>query len=501
MDNFNPIIKQDYPDPDIVRVGGMYYLLSTTMHFFPGGSVLSSRDLINWEIEGYVFDELDSTAQEHLEHEQNIYGHGMWAPSLRYHNGLFYALFLSIGKKSTYVFTAEKAAGPWKRHVINTEFYDASLLFDDDRVFVIHGNTEIRLTEIDIDNFTVKKNGLNLSLFKDEHNVSLGYEGTHAYKIGSTYCIFNIHWPKDDPAIRTQVVHTSENIEGPYLETELIRDDYGLSDNGVAQGGIIDTPSGKYYGFFFRDQGACGRIPILTPIEIRNGVPFVGENGKIPAFEPPVFGKRSSKTEPLYASGFLKDGKLHKAWQFNHLPKQSLYAFNGNSYSITTDKLCVNVTEAVNTLTQRSTWPKCHAEVTVDASKLNFGDHAGICAFESCYGELSITKEIGGYFLNLITRDVNDKLNGRTDCFPGNLLEQIALPSSTVRLRIDMNFQGLADTALFSYKTEKRFEKLPYSHKLAFRLDHFCGVRFGLFCYSTSVTGGTAVFSDFKYGI
>jgi beta-xylosidase len=501
MDNFNPIIKQDYPDPDIVRVDNVYYLLSTTMHFFPGGSVLRSYDLINWEIAGYIFDELDSTSAEHLEYEQNIYGHGMWAPSLRYHNGLFYALFVSIGKKNSYIFTAAKAEGPWERHTIDAVFYDASLLFDDEKTYVIHGNNEIRITEIDINEFKVKEKGLDQTLFKDEHNVKLGYEGSHAYKIGSTYCIFNIHWPNDDPAIRTQVVHTSENITGPYKETELIRDDYGLPGNGVAQGGIIDTPDGRLYGFFFRDQGACGRIPVITPMEIRDGIPFVGTNGKIPSFEAPLSSGSSRKCQPVFASGFLKDGKLQLPWQFNHLPDMSLCHLEENTYSITTGKLSVNVTEAQNTLTQRSTWPKCHAEVTVDASDLKFGDHAGLCAFEGCYGQISISKEVGGYYLNIITRDVNDKLPGKTDCMPGNLMEKIALPSSKVRLRIDMNFEALEDTAFFSYKTDKRLEKTSYTHKMAFRLDHFCGVRFGLFCYSTSKTGGTATFSDFKYGL
>ncbi len=501
MENINPIIKQDYPDPDIVRVDNTYYLLSTTMHFFPGGSVLRSYDLIHWEIAGYVFNELDKTPAEHLSYEQNIYGHGMWAPSLRYHDGLFYALFVSIGKNYSYIFTAADTAGPWERHTINEAFYDASLLFDDDRVFVIHGNNEIKITEIDINRFEVKKGGLNIVAYRDEHNVGLAYEGSHAYKLGNLYCIFNIHWPKDEPAIRTQVVHVADRIEGPYREKELIRDDLGLPHMGVAQGGIIDTPEGKLYGFFFRDQGACGRIPILTPMSVKDGFPFVGENGIIPEFDPPASSKQGHRCRPLYSSSFTESGKLSLSWQFNHIPDPNLYRICNNTFELTTGKICTNVTEAVNTLTQRATWPKCHAEVTVDVSMLNLGDHAGICAFESCYGELSISKEEGGYYLNLITRNREDHFNGKRDCMPGNPVEKILLRSPVVRLRIDMDFENMNDMASFSFKSDKRFEKLPYFHKLAFRLDHFCGVRFGLFCYSTSVTGGTAKFSNFKYGI
>ncbi len=501
MEYFNPITKQDYPDPDIIRVDSTYYLLSTTMHFFPGGAILRSFDLVNWEIVGYVFDELDSSVAEHLKYEQNIYGRGMWAPSLRYHNGLFYALFVSIGNNNTYIFTAKDPAGPWERHSINAAFYDASLLFDEDRTFVIHGNTEIRITEIDIDNFSIKKDGLDIIAFKDEHNVGLGYEGSHAYKVNSSYCIFNIHWPKDEPAIRTQVVHVADRIEGPYREKELIRDDYGLPGNGVAQGGMVSTPDGHLYGFFFRDQGACGRIPVLTPMCMKDGFPFVGASGLIPAFEPPVSTNPKHKYSSLYTSSFTDGDKLALPWQFNHLPDPLLYRLGNNSFEITTGKLSSNVTEAVNTLTQRAFWPKCHAEVTIDASRLRLGDHAGLCALESCYGQLSVSREPGGFYLNLITRNINEDFNGRSDCIPGDLVEKILLPSPVVRLRIDLNFENLEDYAAFSYKTDKRFEKLSYIHKLAFRLDHFCGVRFGLFCYSTSDFGGTAKFTDFKYVI
>ncbi|MBP5248875.1 MAG: family 43 glycosylhydrolase, partial [Lachnospiraceae bacterium] len=116
MTKINPIIRQDYPDPDIIRVGDTYYLLSTTMHFFPGGSLLASHDLVNWEIINYLYtDALDSVPGESMLYEQNIYSHGMWAPTLRYHNGTFYALFISIASGRTFIFTATDPARAWKK--------------------------------------------------------------------------------------------------------------------------------------------------------------------------------------------------------------------------------------------------------------------------------------------------------------------------------------------------------------------------------------------------
>ena len=57
----NPITRLDYPDPDVIRVGDIYYMVSTTMHFMPGGEILRSYDLVNWEHAAFVYDRLDST--------------------------------------------------------------------------------------------------------------------------------------------------------------------------------------------------------------------------------------------------------------------------------------------------------------------------------------------------------------------------------------------------------------------------------------------------------
>ncbi len=56
------ILNCDYPDPDVIRVGDVYYMLSTTMHFFPGGAVLRSYDLVHWELVNYLYDVLENTA-------------------------------------------------------------------------------------------------------------------------------------------------------------------------------------------------------------------------------------------------------------------------------------------------------------------------------------------------------------------------------------------------------------------------------------------------------
>ena len=88
----NPVIWSDVPDPDVIRVGDDFYLMSTTMHLMPGAPVMHSKDLVNWEIVSYVFDSLHDVPKYDMK-EGTVYGRGQWATSLRYHNGKYYVYF------------------------------------------------------------------------------------------------------------------------------------------------------------------------------------------------------------------------------------------------------------------------------------------------------------------------------------------------------------------------------------------------------------------------
>ena len=128
----NPVIYSDFPDPDIIRIDDTYYMVSTTMYFMPGCDILRSYDLIHWEIIARVYDALDNTDGHHLKGEENIYGQGMWAPTIRYHNDKFYIAFTANDTHKTYLFVADQIEGPWEKRVIDGWFYDSSLFFDDD---------------------------------------------------------------------------------------------------------------------------------------------------------------------------------------------------------------------------------------------------------------------------------------------------------------------------------------------------------------------------------
>ena len=142
----NPMLWADVPDPDVIRVGDTFYLVSTTMHLMPGAPVMASKDLKNWETVGYIFDRLTDSPKYDLQ-QGTAYGRGQWATSLKYHNGKFYALLAPNEQGAmgdTYIFSAEKAEGPWELVSRMRHFHDCSLFFDDDgRVYVIYGTGEL----------------------------------------------------------------------------------------------------------------------------------------------------------------------------------------------------------------------------------------------------------------------------------------------------------------------------------------------------------------------
>lgn len=101
----NPIFYDECSDPDIIRVGEDFYLTSTTMHSVPGLPVLHSKDLVNWELLSYALTEFDLGEEFRLEQGKESYGQGIWAPCIRYHEGVFY-IFSNINRHGLQVFTS-----------------------------------------------------------------------------------------------------------------------------------------------------------------------------------------------------------------------------------------------------------------------------------------------------------------------------------------------------------------------------------------------------------
>ncbi len=194
----NPIIPMDFPDPDILRVGDTYYMVTTTMYFMPGCDILRSHDLIHWEFCTHVYDALEDTPAQRLEGGANAYGKGMWAASLRMRGDTFYISFIAKDTGKTYLYAADSVEGPWRKGEIEGFYYDSSLFFDGDgRAYIVHGNAQVYITELRDDLTGPKRGGLNRMIADSGKGGFLGYEGSHFYRIGGRYYLFVIHSRRD----------------------------------------------------------------------------------------------------------------------------------------------------------------------------------------------------------------------------------------------------------------------------------------------------------------
>lgn len=514
----NPILKMDYPDPDVIRVDDTYYMVTTTMHFMPGCEILRSYDLINWEHLTYVYDRLDSTDAQKLTGDKHVFGKGMWAATIRYHEGVFYIVFVANDTGKTYLYKSSDIEGPWEKSLIEGFYHDCSLLFDEGRKFLVYGNTKVYLTELNDEMTGPKEGGLHRLIVSDEGNPNLGLEGSHLYKINGRYYLFMIH-SRRDRWMRTEACFSADSLEGEFVGGDVLEDDMGLTPMGVAQGGIVDDPEGNWYSIMFQDSGAIGRIPVLCPVTWENGLPVFGTDGKVPT-ELSLPGTRPEyEYAPLYGSDDFKENFLeeYKAgadidrrsygsfgfksfWQFSHEPELSLISVDkkDGAVRITTDKLASNIHQARNVLTQRMISPGCAGEVTVDAENLKEGDFAGITVYQGNYIWIGVTRR-GGKLFAVTTTFTSKEDIWITSKEPGEEQCCIPLEDSKVRFRLSASFGPGKDEAFCSILEDNEWKEAGPKHKLSFRLDHFTGARFGLFIYSTQEPGGSAIFSDFTY--
>jgi xylan 1,4-beta-xylosidase len=142
----NPLFYEEFEDPDVIRVGEDYYLAGTTMHMDPALIVLHSRDLVNWELASFCMDRLDLGPAFRLE-RGNIYGRGIWAPCIRYHDGMFY-IFSNVNGVGCQMFRSKSPNGPWTRSQL-PGMHDLSVLFDDDgKIYAIYGASRPTIVEL-----------------------------------------------------------------------------------------------------------------------------------------------------------------------------------------------------------------------------------------------------------------------------------------------------------------------------------------------------------------
>ena len=515
----NPVIFADVPDIDFIRVDDAYYMVSTTMHLSPGCPIMKSYDLVNWEIVNYVFNTLDDADNLALRNGEHSYGKGQWAASIRYHNGIFYVGFLSYSTGKSYIYyTKDIENGKWDRFVFDEGFHDMSLLFDEDgRVYIIYGGGDIWCVELEKDLSAVKPETKRKIISDAGLTPGCLAEGAHAYKINGYYYIFIITWPSGGR--RTQLCYRSKSLDGDWEMKVILDDNLGFRNDGVAQGGIIDSADGNWYCLLFQDHGAVGRLPVLMPMTWEDDWPVVGIDGKAPkTAEIPVKGMERkgivtsdefinsqivrsyhSFADSLEAAGEndYNGSNLLPEWQWNHNPDNRLWSLTEREgyLRLKTGTVCRSVTQARNTLTQRTFGPECSAYIRLDVAKMKDGDVAGLSAFAERYGYVGVKMENGKKYIVMARYDDNDSVEKEFE------KERTELAGNEVFLRVDCDYNNAADKAYFYYSLDgESWTKIGDTLQMNYYGLHFMGYRYAIFNYATEQAGGYVDVDYFRVG-
>ncbi|GMK37578.1 beta-xylosidase [Paenibacillus sp. CCS19] len=497
----NPILNADYPDISAIRVGSDFYMVSSTFVSFPSVPIMHSKDLVNWEIIGYVTANLDGTGKSYtLTNTFEDYGHGSWAPTIAYRNGTYYVGYYQAQGKFI-MFTATNPAGPYTKTVFSQGFHDPGLFIDDDGTgYIISEANDVKISKLSADYKSVVSSTVATRI----EGVTGSYlvEGTHVMKRNGYYYIFRNSTP---PESYTYLLR-SKNIYGPYEMRILLNGPTIPGGAQIHQGGPIDTPTGEWWFYAFQDGNGLGRRDILIPMQWQNDWPILGDPATVrnvtiggisyPMGSVPVTYRKPNvgSTYPIMTipnTDEFYSSSLGVQWQWNHYPDNTRWSLSERSgYLRLHAKNANSLWRATNTLTQRVEGPDSQGTIELDTTNMLDGDNAGLSLLNIPYGWIGVTKSGG---VKRIVATINAKEDAAGTVATGPILN-----SNLVYLRANADL--LTNKATFSYSTDNvNFIQLGGQLNMPFDLGFFQGDKFGIFNYTTAASGGYVDVNWFRF--
>ena len=419
----NPIIYADYSDPDVVRVGEDYYLVSSSFGHFPGLPVLHSKDLVNWTIISHAVQNYPFPEFERPQH-----GNAIWAPSIRYHNNEFY-IYFGDPDRGVFMTKAKNPEGPWEplKHIRKvTGWIDCCPFWDDDgSAYLIHAFANSRcgiksilaINRMNAEGTKVLDHGI--LVFNGQQN-HITIEGPKLYKRNGNYYIFA---PAGGVKPGWQTVLRSKNIFGPY-EDKITLEQGSTKVNGPHQGAWITTQTGEDWFIHFQDRYAYGRIVHLQPIKWENDWPVMGidfdKNGigePVSEFKMPDVGKTFPVCTPQVNDEF-SEPDLGLQWQWNSNYKIEWYSLTGNEgYLRLFSEIYLNDEDNLwnigRLLLQKIPAPKFTVEAKLDFNPVNDGEKAGLLVYGMDYSYIGIERKSDSYILSQVV--CKDARNGKDE--------------------------------------------------------------------------------------
>jgi beta-xylosidase len=461
----NPVLKSDFSDPDVVRVSGDFYLIASDFHYV-GMQVLHSKDLVNWQIIGQVFNKLTMDPKYDL---MAAYGQGTWAPSIRYHNGEFY-IYVCTPYDGLFMWHAKNPAGPWSATVTVKkipQWEDPCPFWDDDgQAYLVHshkGAGPLYLHRMSADGTTLLDDGKLIYQGKNS-------EGPKMYKRHGYYYI---SLPEGGVATGGQVMLRSKNIYGPYERRQV------LPDGSPHQGGMVELDNGEGWFISFKSTGFLGRISYLNPVHWgSDDWPVFGDNGKaVDSWKKPDVGGVYPISHPQTSDEF-DSAILNPIWQWNHNPVNENWSLMHRPGWLRLSGLPADSPAlARNTLTQKIWDSNGSVTVKMDAQSMTDGQRAGF------------TFVSGNVFAWI---GVAQEKSARRISWDGDLGSGPVLTGTQVFLRGVYH----ADAAQLWYSLDGE-NYIDTNQHVKLKFANWKGARVGMFCFGPG--RGSADFDYFHY--
>lgn len=404
----NPVINADYSDPDVCVAGEDYYLTASSFNCIPGLPILHSKDLVNWEIVGHAVKELEPKQ----EFDRPSHGNGIWAPSIRYHNGEFY-IYWGDPDYGVFMVKTKDPAGEWSKPLCvipGKGLIDTTPLWDDDgRCYLVnaYANSRSRFASViairELSADGTKPIGNPVIIYDGNGTESRTCEGPKIYKRDGWYWVM---FPAGGVPTGFQVAMRSKSPFGPY-ESKMVLAQGKTKINGPHQGAWVHTKFGEDWFLHFQDKEAYGRVVHLQPVTWKDNWPVMGVDKDGDYCGEPVTTYRKPKTSgkvqvvnPAESDEF-SDTRLGLQWQWHANYNETFgmpTAFG--SYRVYTHKVSEkfqNLWEVPNLLLQKTPADKFTATTKIRFTSKDQNQTGGLLMMGLNYSGL-VVKRVGNDF-------------------------------------------------------------------------------------------------------
>lgn len=495
----NPVLHADYSDPDVIRVGDSFYMTASSFNAVPGLPILQSQDLVNWKLVSHVF-----TRQKPLEvYGKPQHGNGVWAPSIRYHQGEFY-IYYSDPDYGIYLVKAKSPIGPWSEPLLIKEakgWIDPCPLWDDDgKAYLVSAMAASRsgvksilvISRLSSDGTKVLDDG---AMIFDGHDQHPTVEGPKVHKRNGYYFIFA---PAGGVAEGWQLVLRAKNIYGPYAE-RIVLAQGRTQINGPHQGAWVETQTGQQWFMHFQEAGAYGRVVHLQPMRWIADWPVIGTDADGDGVGEPVLthkkpnvGRSWPVATPPDSDEFDGTG-LGRQWQW-HANPQPAWAFPAGGlgflrmFNVPRPDDFRNLWDVPNLLLQKFPAPAFTVTTKLTYTPRTEDEEAGLLVMGIDYAYVSVKKKAERLFVSqTVARNAESGAKGNEGA-------AVALQGNTFYLRVKVAKNAICN---FSYSNDG-ITFSPVGEPFVARQGKWIGAKVGLFAVRTGKIRETG-YADFDW--